>query len=62
MLLNPIAQKLKEIFDSSMWCSRRAITLGVLLVELWSLTAAVSSRVFALVFCKTLFENNCIIL
>jgi hypothetical protein len=38
--------------------SRRAITLGRLPVELWCRSAAVSSRVFALVFCKTLFDIN----
>jgi hypothetical protein len=27
-------------------------------VELWCRSAAVSSRVFALVFCKTLFDIN----
>jgi hypothetical protein len=62
MLLKPAAQKLKEILDSSMRSSRRAITPGWLPVELWCRSAAVSSRVFALVFCKTLFDNKYIIL
>jgi hypothetical protein len=34
------------------------ITPGRLPVELWCCSAAVSSRVFALVFCKTLFYIN----
>jgi hypothetical protein len=34
MLLKPAAQKLKKILDSSMRCSRRAITHGRLPVEL----------------------------
>jgi hypothetical protein len=38
------------------------ITPGRLPVELWSLSAAVSSRVFNLVFCKTLFGKKYIIL
>jgi hypothetical protein len=55
MLLKLAAQKLKKIWDPSMRSSRRAITPGRLPVELWSLSAAVHLRVFALVFCKTLF-------
>jgi hypothetical protein len=58
MLLKPVAQKLKEILDSSMRSSRRAIIPGRLPVELWYRSAAVSSRVFALVFCKILFGKN----
>jgi hypothetical protein len=46
MLLKPAAQKLKKIWDSSMRSSRRAITPGRLPVELWSLFAAIFSRVF----------------
>jgi hypothetical protein len=41
---------------------RRAITPGRLPVELWCRSAAVSSRVFTLVFCKTLFSKKYIIL
>jgi hypothetical protein len=52
MLLKPAAQKLKEILDSSMRSPRRVITPGRLPVELWFRSAAVSLRVFALVFCK----------
>jgi hypothetical protein len=62
MLLKPDAQKLKEILESSMKSSRRAITAGRLPVKLWCRSAIVSSRVFALVFCKTLFSNKYIIL
>jgi hypothetical protein len=62
MLLKPVAQKLKETLDSMMKSSRWVITPGQLSVELWCRSAAVSSRVFALVFCKTLFGNKYIIL
>jgi hypothetical protein len=62
MLLKPAAQKLKEILDSSMRSSRRAITPGRLPMELWCCSAIVSLRVFTLVFCKTLFSNKYIIL
>jgi hypothetical protein len=62
MLLKPAAQKLKEVLDSSMRSSMRAITPGRLPVELWCRFAVVSSRVFALVFCKILFGNKYIIL
>jgi hypothetical protein len=55
MLLKPAAQKLKKIWDSSMRSSRLAITPGQLPAELWSLSAAISLRVFDLVLCKTLF-------
>jgi hypothetical protein len=55
MLLKPAAQKLKKIWDSSTRSCRRAITLDRLPVELWSLSTAIFSRVFDLVFCKTLF-------
>jgi hypothetical protein len=57
-LCKPAAQKLKKIWRSSMRSSRWVITLGRLPVELWCCSAAVSSRVFALVFCKTLFYIN----
>jgi hypothetical protein len=55
MLLKPAAQKLKKIWDSSMRSSRLAITPGRLPMELWSRSAAILSRAFDLVFCKTLF-------
>jgi hypothetical protein len=55
MLLKSAAQKLKKIWDSLMRSSRPAIITGRLSVELWSLSAAISSRVFDLVLCKTLF-------
>jgi hypothetical protein len=42
--------------------SRRAITPGRLLVELWSLSVDVSSRVTDVVLCKILFSNKYIIL
>jgi hypothetical protein len=47
-------QKLKN-WSTLMRSSRREITPGRLAVELWCRSAAVSSRVFDLVFCKTLF-------
>jgi hypothetical protein len=62
MLLKPAAQMLKKIWDSSMRSSRQAIALGRMPVELWCRFATVSSRVFVLVFCKTLFGNKNIIL
>jgi hypothetical protein len=62
LLYKPAAQKLKKILDSLMRSSRQAITPGRLPVELWCRSVAVSSRVFALVFCKTLFSNKYIIL
>jgi hypothetical protein len=62
LLYKPAAQKLKKIWDSSMRSSRRVITHGRLLEELWCRSAVVSLRVFALVFCKTLFNNKYIIL
>jgi hypothetical protein len=40
----------------------RVIATGRLPVELWCLSAAMLSRVFDLVFCKTLFDNDYIIL
>jgi hypothetical protein len=40
----------------------RAITPDRLSVELWCRSAAISLRVFVLVFCKTLFDNKYIIL
>jgi hypothetical protein len=43
MLLKHAAQKLKKIWDSSMKIFMRAITPSRLPVELWSLSAAVSS-------------------
>jgi hypothetical protein len=55
LLYKHVAQKVKEILDSLMRSSRRAITPGRLLVELWCLSAAMLSRVLNLVFCKTLF-------
>jgi hypothetical protein len=55
MLLKPAAQKLKKVWDSLMRSSRRAITPGRLPLELWSLSTTISSRVFDLVLCKTLF-------
>jgi hypothetical protein len=55
MLLKPAAQKLNKIWDSSLRSSRLAITPGRLPVELWSHSAAISSRVFDLVLYKTLF-------
>jgi hypothetical protein len=55
LLYKPAAQKLKEILYSLMMSSRRAITHGRLLVELWCLSAAMLSRVLDLVFCKPLF-------
>jgi hypothetical protein len=42
--------------------SRRAITPGRLPVQLWCRSTTVSSRVFDLVFCKTLFGNKYIII
>jgi hypothetical protein len=54
LLYKPAAQKLKEILDSFMRSSRRAITPDRLLVVLWCLSAAMLSRVLDLVFCKTL--------
>jgi hypothetical protein len=62
MLLNLAAHKLKEILDSSMRSSRWVITPGRFPMELWCRSTAISSRVFALVFCKTLFGNKYIIL
>jgi hypothetical protein len=56
MLLKPTAQKLKEILDSSMRISRQVITPSRLLVELWSLSAAMLPRVFDLVFCKDIIQ------
>jgi hypothetical protein len=55
LLYKPAAQKLKEILDSLIKSSRRAITPGRLPVELWCLSAAMLSRVLDLVFCKILF-------
>jgi hypothetical protein len=55
LLYKPAAQKLKEILDSLIRNSRRAITPGQLPVELWCLSTAMLSRVLDLVFCKTLF-------
>jgi hypothetical protein len=57
MLLKPAAQKLKKIWDSSMWSSRRAITPGRLPVELWWLSATMLSRVFDLVFGKDIIRQ-----
>jgi hypothetical protein len=62
LVYKPAAQKLKEILNSLMKSSRRAITPDQLPMELWCRSAAVSSRVLALVFCKTLFGNKYIIL
>jgi hypothetical protein len=56
MLLKLAAQKLKKIWDSSMRRSRRAITIGRLLVKLWCLSAAMLMRVFDLVFCKDIIR------
>jgi hypothetical protein len=58
----PAAQKLKNIWSATLWCSRWAIAAGRLSVELWCRSAAMSSRVINLVFCKTLFGNKYIIL
>jgi hypothetical protein len=55
MLLKPATQKPAKIWDSSMRSSRRANAPSRLPVELWSLSAAISSRVFDLVLRKTLF-------
>jgi hypothetical protein len=55
LLLKAAAQKLKKILDSSMKSSRRAITSSRMHVELWCHSATILSRVFDLVFCKTLF-------
>jgi hypothetical protein len=62
LLYKPAAQKLKEILDSSMRSFVLTITPSRLPVELWCRSAAVSSRVFDLVFCKILFSNKYIIL
>jgi hypothetical protein len=61
LLYKPAAQMLNKIWSTSMRSSRRAITPGRLPVELWYLSATVSSRVFDLVFYKTLFGNKYII-
>jgi hypothetical protein len=62
LLYKLAAQKLKKIWDSSMRSSRQTITPSWLHVELRSLSTVVTSRVFALVFGKTLFGNKYIIL
>jgi hypothetical protein len=54
--LKPAAQKLKKIWSTSIWCSRRAIAPGRLPVELWCLFDAMLSRVFDLVFCKDIIR------
>jgi hypothetical protein len=56
------AQKLKKIWSTLMRSSRQAITTGRLPVELWCLSATMFPRVFNIVFCKTLFDNNYYIL
>jgi hypothetical protein len=56
LLYKPAAQKLKKIWSTSIWCSRRAITPGRLPVELWCLSAAMLPRVFDLVFCKDIIR------
>jgi hypothetical protein len=55
LLLKPAAQKLKKIWSAITWCSRGAMATHRLPVQLWCLSAAMSSRVLDLVFCKTLF-------
>jgi hypothetical protein len=62
LLYIPAAQKLKEILNSLMRSSRRAITPDRLPLVLWCLSATMLLRVFDLVFCKTLFSNKYIIL
>jgi hypothetical protein len=37
-----------------MCCSKRAIAIGRLLVELWCISGAMLLRVFDLVFCKNI--------
>jgi hypothetical protein len=58
----PASQKLKKIWCSAIWSSRRMIAPGRLLVELCCLSAAMLPRVLDLVFCKTLFGNKYYIL
>jgi hypothetical protein len=62
LLYKPATQKLKKIWDSSIRSSRWAVTPGRLPVDSWCSSTVVSSRVFALVFCKILFDNKYIIL
>jgi hypothetical protein len=56
LLYKPAARKLKEILDSLMRSSRRAITPGQLPVVLWCLSTAMLPRVFDLVFCKDIIR------
>jgi hypothetical protein len=53
---------MKKNWSTLMRCSRRAIALGWLLVELWCFYAVVSPRVIDLVSCKVLFSNKYYIL
>jgi hypothetical protein len=53
-----VAQKLKNIWSTSIWYSRREIATGRLHIELWCLSTMMLPRVFDLVFCKTLFDNK----
>jgi hypothetical protein len=62
LLLKPATQKLKKIWSTLIWSSRRAIVTGQLPVELWYLSAVLLSRVFDLVFCKILFGDKYYIL
>jgi hypothetical protein len=54
--LKPAAHKLKKIWSTLIWWSRRAIALGRLHVVLWCLFAAMLPRVFDLVFCKDIIR------
>jgi hypothetical protein len=54
--LKPTAQKLKKIWSTSIWCSRRAIAPGRLPVELWCLSVVMFLRVFDLVVCKDIIQ------
>jgi hypothetical protein len=54
--LKPATQKLKKIWNTLIWCSRRAITPGQFPVELWCLSTTMLPRAFDLVFYKDIIQ------
>jgi hypothetical protein len=56
LLYKPAAQKLKKIWSTLIWCSRRAITPGQFPVELWCISAAMFLRAFDFVICKDIIQ------